>query len=58
MKEVAVAVGIAQTMPRWRGENKGAAGLKALWTKFLGALQRYEDGHKEHGLLISAINSA
>jgi predicted secreted Zn-dependent protease len=50
MKEVAVAVGIAQTMPRWRGENKGAAGLKALWTKFLGALQRYEDGHKEHGL--------
>ena len=50
MKEVAIAVGIAQTLPRWRGEDKGAAGLKALWTKFLGALQRHEDGHKEHGL--------
>jgi len=50
MKGVAMAIGIAQTMPRWRGENKGAAGLKALWSKFLDALQRHEDGHKEHGL--------
>jgi predicted secreted Zn-dependent protease len=50
MKDVAVAVGIAQTMPRWRGEEKGASGLKALWTKFIGALQRHENGHREHGL--------
>jgi predicted secreted Zn-dependent protease len=50
MKDVAVAVGVAQTMPRWRGENKGASGLKTLWTKFIGSLQRHEDGHKEHGL--------
>ena len=28
MKEVAVVVGIAQTLPRWRGESKGAAALK------------------------------
>jgi predicted secreted Zn-dependent protease len=50
MKDVAVAVGIAQTLPRWRGEDKGAAALKARWTKFLDALQRHEDGHKENGL--------
>lgn len=50
MKDVAVAVGVAQTLPRWRGEEKGAAALKARWTKFLEALRRYEDGHKEHGL--------
>jgi predicted secreted Zn-dependent protease len=24
--------------------------LNVLWTKFLGALQRHEDGHKEHAL--------
>ena len=50
MKDVAVMIGVAQTMPRWRGEDKGAAGLKTLWTKFLDSLQRHEDGHKEHGL--------
>jgi predicted secreted Zn-dependent protease len=50
MKDVAVAVGIAQTVPKWRGEDKGASGLKALWTKFIDALQRHEDGHKDHGL--------
>ena len=42
MMHVAVAVGIAQTMPKWRGEDKGAPGLKALWTKFIEALQRHE----------------
>ena len=50
MKDAVVAVGIAQTLPRWRGEDKGAAALKARWTKFVEALQRHEDGHKEHGL--------
>ncbi|HEX7953263.1 MAG TPA: DUF922 domain-containing protein [Burkholderiales bacterium] len=50
MTQVAVAVGIAQTMPKWRGESKGAPALKALWSRFIGALQRHENGHKEHGL--------
>jgi predicted secreted Zn-dependent protease len=50
MKEVAVAVGVTQTLPRWRGEGKGAAALRTRWTKFLEALQRHEDGHKEHAL--------
>ena len=50
MRDVAVAVGIARTLPRWRGEDKGAGALKARWTRFLAALQRHQDGHKEHGL--------
>ena len=50
MTNVAVLVNVARTMPKWRGEDKGAPGLKARWTKFIEALQRHEDGHKEHGL--------
>ncbi|MEO8156780.1 MAG: DUF922 domain-containing protein [Betaproteobacteria bacterium] len=50
MTEAAVYVGIAQTMPKWRGESRGVPGLKALWSKFIDALQRHEDGHKEHGV--------
>jgi predicted secreted Zn-dependent protease len=50
MKDVAVAVGIAQTLPKWRGESRGAGGLKALWSKFTDALQRHEDAHKAHGM--------
>ena len=50
MKEVAVAVGIAQTLPKWHGEPKGAAALKTRWQQFVDALKRHEDGHKDHGL--------
>ncbi len=50
MKEVAVAVGIAQTLPKWRGEPKGAAALKTRWQQFAVALKRHEDDHKDHGL--------
>jgi len=50
MKEVAVAVGIAQTLPKWRGEAEGAAALKTRWQQFADALKRHEDGHKDHGL--------
>ena len=50
IKGVAVAVGIAQTLPRWRGEAKGAPALKTRWRQFVDALTRHEDGHKQHGL--------
>ena len=50
MKEVAVAIGIAQTLPKWRNEAKGAAALKTRWQQFMDALRRHEDGHKDHGL--------
>jgi predicted secreted Zn-dependent protease len=50
IEEVVVAVGIAQTLPAWRGEDKGPAGLKEVWTRFMNALKRHEDAHKEHAL--------
>lgn len=50
MKKVAVVVGIAQTMPKWRGEAKGTAALKTRWRNFGEALTRHEDRHKKHGL--------
>ena len=54
LKDIAIAVGVAQTMPKWRGEDKGGASLKAHWQKFLEALKRHEDGHKEHGMKAGA----
>jgi len=50
MKEVAVAVGVAQTLPKWRSEKKGVAALKTRWQQFTDALKRHEDGHKDHGV--------
>ncbi len=47
---VAVAVGIAQTMPKWRTESKATSGLRAAWTRFSDKLQRHEDAHKDHGV--------
>lgn len=50
MKDAAVAVGIAQTLPRWRGESKGAATLKARWSAFSNALQRHLERHKQNAM--------
>jgi len=50
MKEVVVAVGIAQTLPRWRGESKGAAALKARWREFSNALHRHLERHKQNAM--------
>jgi predicted secreted Zn-dependent protease len=50
MQDVAVAVGIAQTLPRWRGESKGAATLKARWSAFNSALQRHLERHKQNAM--------
>lgn len=50
MKEAAVLVGVAQTMPRWRGEAQSGAALKARWQKFVEAVKRHEEAHKESGI--------
>lgn len=56
IKDVAIAVGIAQNLPKWRGEDKqeGGGALKARWRKFQEALKRHEEGHKEHGMKAAA----
>ncbi len=50
IKSAAVAVGVAQTMPKWRAESKGTSGLRAVWARFIDRLQRHEDVHKDHGV--------
>lgn len=50
IKNTAVAIGVARTLPRWRGESKGPAPLRAHWKQFHAALLRHEDRHKEFGL--------
>lgn len=54
MKDAAVLIGIAQTMPRWRGEGQGAAALNARWQKFVEALKRHEEQHKQNGIKAGA----
>lgn len=54
MKDAAVLVGVAQTMPRWRGEAQGAGALKARWQKFLDAVKRHENGHKDNAIRAGA----
>jgi predicted secreted Zn-dependent protease len=48
--EAAVVIGIALTLPKWRGEEKGPTSLKTRWTKFIQSLQRHEEVHKQHGV--------
>ena len=50
VKDVTVAVGVAQNLPRWRGEDRAAGALSARWRKFSEAVKRHEDGHKQNGL--------
>ena len=50
ISEAAVIIGIAQTLPRWRGEDKGSTSLKQRWTKFTESLLRHEEVHKQHGM--------
>jgi predicted secreted Zn-dependent protease len=53
-KDVAVAVGIAQNLPKWSGEDKGPAALRKRWDAFADALKRHEDEHKNHGIQAGA----
>jgi predicted secreted Zn-dependent protease len=54
LKDVTVAVGIAQNLPKWSGEDKGPAALRKRWAKFAEALRKHEDEHKEHGMKAGA----
>lgn len=50
LTQVRVVVGISQTLPKWRGEDKGAEALKSAWNRFMQALERHEDEHKQIAL--------
>ena len=48
IKEATVAVGVAQTLPQWRGERDGPATLRAQWRSFMAALVSHENTHLDH----------
>ena len=50
MEEVAVAVGVSTVRPRWRGEIRAARQLRERWRRFVDAVERYHDLHKEQAL--------
>jgi predicted secreted Zn-dependent protease len=50
VKDVTVAVGVAQNLPKWSGEDKGPDALRKRWAKFAEALRKHEDEHKSHGM--------
>jgi predicted secreted Zn-dependent protease len=50
IEAVSIIVGIAQTLPRWRGQDRGSTSLKARWADFVESLQRHEEVHKQHGV--------
>jgi predicted secreted Zn-dependent protease len=54
VKDVTVAVGIAQNLPKWSGEDKGPEALRKRWDKFSQALKRHHEGHKDHGMKAGA----
>ncbi|HWQ37371.1 MAG TPA: DUF922 domain-containing protein [Burkholderiales bacterium] len=50
LEEVAVAVTVSSVRPRWRGEIRAARQLRERWRRFVDAVERYHDFHKEQAL--------
>ena len=48
--KVATSVHVTFIMPRWTDPSDGNPELREKWNTFVKALQRHEDGHKEHGI--------
>ncbi|MGH8629875.1 MAG: DUF922 domain-containing protein, partial [Burkholderiales bacterium] len=46
MEEVAVAIGITTTRPRWRGEADGPAALRGRWKELMRAVDRNQVYHR------------
>jgi predicted secreted Zn-dependent protease len=59
MEQVAVALGITTTRPRWRGERKGPAALRERWDRLMEAIDRNQAFQKQQAVgAASAIEKA
>lgn len=38
------------TLPQWRNENRADGATRALWSRYLTALDLHEQGHRRHGV--------
>lgn len=50
INHVATSVHVTYIMPRWTNSGNGSPELRERWEKFLKALRKHEDGHKDHGV--------
>lgn len=50
LNHVATSVQIIFLMPRWINSAEGTPDLRGRWQNFLKALQKHENGHKDHGV--------
>jgi predicted secreted Zn-dependent protease len=59
MEQVAVALGITTTRPRWRGEKKAPAALRERWDSLMQAIDRNQAFQKQQAVeAASAIEKA
>jgi predicted secreted Zn-dependent protease len=47
---VTTSVHVTYRMPRWTNPADGSPELREKWDTFVKALQKHEDGHKDHGI--------
>lgn len=50
INHVTTFVQVTFITPRWKNSGEGSPELRERWQKFLKALQKHEDGHKDHGI--------
>jgi len=49
-RRVFVDIEVTFTMPQWQDERRSSPAVVNRWHRYISALQRHEDGHKEHGI--------
>jgi predicted secreted Zn-dependent protease len=47
---VQTKVKIDITLPAWQNENTGSAETRTQWQRYVAALTRHEQGHRQHGV--------
>lgn len=47
---VTTSVRVTITLPQWRNESAGDSTTRAQWARYLAALERHEQGHRQNGV--------
>ena len=50
INNVTTSVHVTYRMPRWTNPADGSPELREKWDTYVKALQKHEDGHKDHGI--------
>ncbi|NJK35047.1 MAG: DUF922 domain-containing Zn-dependent protease [Oscillatoriales cyanobacterium SM2_2_1] len=52
-RDVSVTAKVTFTMPKWQDAKRSSPAVGDRWNRFIRALQRHEDGHRDHGIRAS-----